>query len=934
MHKRWISFLLAMVMVLGLLSGGMVTVSAASELKTSENAIKLIKEFEGFQATPKSDYSQWSVGYGSACEKDDYPNGITEEEADKLLRTEIAKLEVTINKFADKNGLTLKQNQFDALISFTYNVGSNWVNDSEGAFRQAVVSGATGSDFLYGIVRWCVAGVGDNKAVQRSLVDRRLAEANLYLNGVYSRGVPANYTYVIYNNNLDNCTNTVRIQGYDSTGTVKPLANPTRKGYRFLGWYTKANGGEPVTLFSHATAGITVHGHWQEGDGTKDSEGNVVGVAALYTVYAAVSGKQPVYEQPNTEAKQLKTLDANAEVTVTAEYIEADGSKWGKISGGWICLKDASEELQPEQALEQALEVTVNTNGVNLRVGPGTNYEKVGTANKGQKLTITGTTKTKNNTWGKFDGGWICLSYTDFESAKAESSADANKVTAIGKIVNADKVNVRSGPGTSYSVAGSYSLGEQMYITLQEKVGGTVWYKTEKGWVHSYYVKATAVEAGSVPDLTPTTPTEPEVTTPTEPEATTPTEPDTTTPTTPDASDKEEKIQDVGTVVNCATLNVRSGAGTKNPKVASLLRGSQVTIVAYTKVNGVTWGQTEKGWVSMEYIQLNTGNSGTTGDTSTTGSTGTVVNCTKVNVRSGAGTNHSKVTQLTKGTTVQILETTKVNGVTWARTAQGWIHTYYLSITSGNTAGSGSTTGSTGTATNATGVVVNSGKVNVRSDAGTQYSKVTQLSKGTTVQILEQKKATNGALWYRTAQGWIHGHYLKVTGTVGTTTDTTTGNTTGTGNTTDSTAGSTDSVQITTYDGAAVSLTGTIVNTDTLRVRSGAGTQNAQVATLAKGEKVEILELKTVNRSTWGRTAKGWISLYYVKLDSTTSANGAVVKTVSTDLLHIRDKAGATEKQTGDYRRGNLIVILEQTSVNGAAWGRTDQGWVAMEYLK
>lgn len=919
MQKRWISLLLALVMVCGVFVGTVTRTEATSEMKTSESAIQLIKEFEGFQATPKSDYSQWSVGYGSACNKGDYPNGITEAEADKLLRADVAKFESAINKFADKNNLTLKQNQFDALISFTYNVGSNWVNDTEGAFRKAVVSGATGSDFIYGIVRWCVAGVGDNKAVQTNLVNRRLAEANLYLNGVYSRSVPANYTYVIYNTNMADCTNMVRIQGYDSTEAVKILANPTKTGYRFLGWYTKENGGEPVSALNASTAGKTFHAHWQEGDGKKDSDGNVVGVAALYTVYAAADGKQDLYEQPNVKSKVLRQLKSNEQVTVVAEYMEANGSKWGAIGDGWICLKDASNELQPEQKLENPLEVSVTTNGVNLRVGPGTNYEKIGTAVKGQKLTITGITKGTYFTWGRFDGGWISLSYTDYETVKAESSADANKVTAIGKVINADKLNVRSGPGTGYALTGSYAQGEQMYITLQEKVGGVVWYKTEKGWIHSYYVQLTPVKEGEVPDLKPS-------------------EPDQTTPTEPDADDKQETVSDIGTVVNCNTLRIRSAAGTSNAQVGSLTCGTQVTITEYTKVNGVSWGKIAQGWISMDYIQLVEGdNSGATGGTVVTTTTGIVVNCTKVNVRSGPGTGNSKVCQLVKGTAVQVLETTQANGATWARTSQGWIHTYYLNMTTSSTTVEGSTgstdssTGSGSTTSGAVGTVTNCATVNVRSDAGTQYSKVGQLSRGTAVQILEQKNAANGATWYRTSQGWIHGHYLTVTGTVGGTTGSTNNGTAGGTTGTDGSSGTTDTTKPST--GTAVSLTGVVVNADTLRVRSDAGTQNAHVADLAKGEKVEILELKTVDHTTWGRTSQGWISLYYVKLDSTTSANGAVVKTVSTDLLNVRANAGTGEKKVGNYHRGNLIVILEQTTVNGADWGRTDLGWVAMEYL-
>ena len=844
MKERWISLLLAGVMVFCMFSGAAVEANAASSLKTSESCIALIKQLEGFQALPKKDYSQWSVGYGSACGENDYKSGITEAEADKLLRADIAELETVVNKFADKNGLTLKQNQFDALISFTYNVGSNWMNDSEGAFRKAVVNGSTGNDFLYGIVRWCIAGTGDNKTVQTGLAQRRLVEANMYLNGVYSKGVPANYTYVIYNNNISDCTNTVRIQGYDASTSVGIKSTPTKAGYRFLGWYTAASGGKLVSILNASTAGQTLYAHWQKGDGEVDEDGKVVGTAALYTLFAANTGKQVVYEEPKTSAKELKTLEANQEITITADYIDGSGDKWGKLSGGgWVCLGDASEEIQPTEVLKNPVTVTVSSNDVNLRSGPGTNFDKVGKAYKGQQLTITGVEQGKYFLWGKFDGGWISLSYTDYETVLAESSEDADKVTAVGTVIKTSKLNVRGGPGTGYEITGSYAKGDQMYITLQKKVGGTTWYKTEKGWVHSYYITATAVKEGEVPDLGTTTPTEPDSST----GVTEPDKSDDSTTTTP--KDEQTADVDTGTIFNCSTLRIREQAGTEYACVGSLPSGAKVEISDYTVVRGSVWGKISQGWIHMSYVKLDE-------DTSADGNsvTGTVVNCNKVNVRSGAGTHYGKVGELAKGTQVQVLQLMQLeSGAVWARISQGWVHTDYLQLS--GTLDSGST------------------------NSGTSGS-------------------TSG----------------------------TTGGTTG--------SGTTDTGSSTTTTTSTVRLTGTIVNTDSLRVRSGPGTSYEHIGDLAKGTRVEILEQAVVNRNSWGRTEQGWISLYYVQLDETTSVEGASIKTVVTDTLRIRSGAGTDTEHIGNYYRGNKVVILEQTTVNSMNWGRTELGWICMDYVK
>lgn len=112
---------------------GNATVRRASipeEMTSGDAAIELIKKYEGFFAEPYED-SQWTaIGYGSrysdALEKWPGCTSITEEQAVELLRDELEKIESHLNKFCQSNGIVLNQNQFDALVSFTYNVGTGW----------------------------------------------------------------------------------------------------------------------------------------------------------------------------------------------------------------------------------------------------------------------------------------------------------------------------------------------------------------------------------------------------------------------------------------------------------------------------------------------------------------------------------------------------------------------------------------------------------------------------------------------------------------------------------------------------------------------------------------------------------------------------------------------------------------------------------------
>ena len=91
----------------------------------SSNGVVLIKSFEGFsrvacKAIPSEKYL--TIGYGHYG-KDVKPNEtITEAEAVKLLVKDLRGFVAKVNKYNRKYGFT--QNEFDALVSFCYNVGN------------------------------------------------------------------------------------------------------------------------------------------------------------------------------------------------------------------------------------------------------------------------------------------------------------------------------------------------------------------------------------------------------------------------------------------------------------------------------------------------------------------------------------------------------------------------------------------------------------------------------------------------------------------------------------------------------------------------------------------------------------------------------------------------------------------------------------------
>ena len=207
--------------------------------------------------------------------------------------------------------------------------------------------------------------------------------------------------------------------------------------------------------------------------------------------------------------------------------------------------------------------------------------------------------------------------------------------------------------------------------------------------------------------------------------------------------------------VTADALNVRSGPSTSYGITTKLYKGDKVEILETS--NGwhkIKASNGKIGWVSGDYIKVSSGSTSQP-STSTTKAT---VTATSLNVRSGTGTSYSVITKLSKGTVVDVLESAS-NGWKKIKTSggtTGWVSGEYLTTGS---AGNSSTNNSTSqTSYKAT---VNTDSLNMRKGAGTSYSVITKLSKGTVVDVLES--ASNGWKKIKTSNGkigWVSGSYL------------------------------------------------------------------------------------------------------------------------------------------------------------------------------
>jgi uncharacterized protein YgiM (DUF1202 family) len=131
-----------------------------------------------------------------------------------------------------------------------------------------------------------------------------------------------------------------------------------------------------------------------------------------------------------------------------------------------------------------------------------------------------------------------------------------------------------------------------------------------------------------------------------------------------------------GTITG-SQLNIRSGPGKGYATVGSYNAGDKVTILEQFTYNGTTWGCTNQGWISMEFVDVSNSNSTETNEDGS--KNGTVIG-NGLNIRSGAGADYPAVGTLNYGDRVTILEQKKVGDTTWGKTSKGWISLDYVSM--------------------------------------------------------------------------------------------------------------------------------------------------------------------------------------------------------------------------------------------------------------
>ena len=398
---------------------------------------------------------------------------------------------------------------------------------------------------------------------------------------------------------------------------------------------------------------------------TETTAGSTAPTEVINENTATVTSQINIRSSPSTEATVVGTLDVGDKVEISRRE-EVTGINWAYIispEAGWIVMDYVEMDIPSQMpsggdtstpgatsstdpttdSSSDTLNIkgVVTVNNLNIRSEGSQDGKVQGSYNKGDIVTIL---ETKNG-WGRTNKGWIKMEYVNTSGTTTQTPTDdtdntsSSNVTGNGSttvkfrgIVIAKELNIRASASQDSDRVGGYTYGDR--VEILEQSGS--WGRTSKGWISLNYVYQDGTSGTNTAK---------------------------------------------GTITASGGLNIRSGPGTGYTSVGSYAEGDSVTILEQFTYNGVTWGCTNKGWISMKYVDTGSSSSSDTNSSDSSDKQyGTVVAEGGLRVRSGAGSDYEVVGALKYGTRVTILSQKTVDGTTWGEISTGWISLDYVSL--------------------------------------------------------------------------------------------------------------------------------------------------------------------------------------------------------------------------------------------------------------
>jgi uncharacterized protein YgiM (DUF1202 family) len=326
-----------------------------------------------------------------------------------------------------------------------------------------------------------------------------------------------------------------------------------------------------IAAFLLAGIGVSPIGASASGGGDIDGGNLFIGATAVVN-----SGPLNLRSGAGTGFSVVEVLPEGAYVEVLDGPFSANGYKWWEVyvdaSGNTGFVAGVFLTVVSSGPFSIGDTVYVTSDSLNVRSGPGTGYSVIDVITYGTNgLIIDGPVSADGYVWYEIDyvggksAGWVASDFLALVSTGGFAIGDILMVTS-------DTLNVRSGPGTGYSVIDMLTYGNQV-VVLDGPVSadGYTWYEVSysfggfTGWVAGEYLAYVSSGGISIGDTV---------------------------------------------YVNSDFLNVRSGAGTGYAIESTLSYGTEAFVIdGPVSADGYTWYQIEYsggyvGWAAGEYLAL------------------------------------------------------------------------------------------------------------------------------------------------------------------------------------------------------------------------------------------------------------------------------------------------------------------------------------------
>lgn len=524
---------------------------------------------------------------------------------------------------------------------------------------------------------------------------------------------------------------------------------------------------------------------------------------------------------------------------------------------------------------------------LNVRSGPGTDRDLIGSLTKGTKVYVTAFAN--NWCWAKLpDGrwGWIAEWLLQFSADKGRALAEQAGISSSSPSSSAsssyppawiepETVNVRSGPGTHYDSRGQLRRGTKVFIVKQERGWSKCRTPGGYGWIRDDLLERN-VEAGRKLAASQSSP----------------------------HTQSSATVTNHKAFVNGDGVRLRSGPGTNYSIKASLTRGQTVFVREsrgewrYVQVHGGN-----DGWIHADLLKSEGATGSSSGSSASSSSTTTkgFVTGSSVHLRSGPSLSDHIRAKVVKGQTVYITERSgDWYKVTVHGGGDGWVHASLV-----KPAGADDTERSP----TAKAFVAGS-RVHLRGGPSTSDRIKALVVEGQTLYVTERRGEWYNVRVHGGEDGWIHSSLVKLPG-----------DESGSGATSAPTPSAPSAPATPAPTRVVQDLTAWIAE-DMVNVRYGPGTDHGVKMKLGQGAQVEVLELNghwCKIKDTEGNI--GWVAGWVMNFkgpgqDPTVTEGGEEVGVrtawVARPEVNLRSGPGTEHAEIAEAVLGTEVIILDR----------------------